>query len=144
MKRPAAILAFLAALLVAAAACGDDGDGAAADVAGTWAGEYASERTDRAGTLCLELAQDGRDLTGALTFAGEEPVEVGGRIANERLSFAWSGGDGASPDGVVRLTSGGTFSGDAAGDTISGEWTALDADRGTWSVERAECGGETN
>jgi hypothetical protein len=142
VKRILLALAVCAAA-AALAACGDDsGDqdnenGPAANVEGTWLGTYESSQTDRAGDFCVEIAQDKRELTGTLIFAGEDPLDIGGRIANQTLSFVWSPKDNATTDNVVRFTTGGTFSGDADGDDITGTWTSVDGDRGDWSAARS-------
>ena len=140
----------VASISVLGIACGDaNGDqdndnGPAADVQGVWTGTYASERTDRQGTYCIRFEQDHRELTGTLIFAGEPTVHIGGRIANERLSFVWGPQPGAtSSSSDISFTSGGNFSGDVTGEQVSGTWSSIDSDQGSWSGTRdaaATCG----
>lgn len=137
------LLAVMAIALIGLTSCGDDdGDqdndnGPAADVQGVWKGTYASDRTDRQGNYCLQFEQDQRELTGTLVFEGEGPLQIGGRIANERMSFVWGPVPGAtSSSSEISFTSGGTFSGDVAGEQVTGTWSSIDSDAGTWSGTR--------
>lgn len=140
VKQILLIVAVSAVLLLTSCGDGnsdqDNENGPAANVEGIWLGSYESSQTDRAGDFCAEITQDKRELTGTIIFAGEEPLDIGGRIANQRLSFVWSPTDNATTDGVIRFTTGGTFSGDADGNDITGTWTSVDGDRGDWSANR--------
>jgi hypothetical protein len=146
---------LLASLAIAAVACGDDDgggvndgggefpEGAAADVEGVWDGTYQSGSSGRFGAFCLELDQDGRELNGTVHFQGEQPLAVGGIISNDRMAWTWAPATGsATPAASLAFASGGTFSGDVSlgGDTVSGTWTSLTADSGTWAGERLDSG----
>jgi hypothetical protein len=135
MSRLLLVAAFAAALVVLG--CGDDDDGPAANVEGTWLGQYVSEDGTMQGGICVTFEQDGRDISGVVVFEGEEPFDIGGRVANQRLSFVWSA-DAASTGDPTALPDGGLLSGDVAGEEISGTWRALSGSEGTWSAERRE------
>jgi hypothetical protein len=143
----------LVALLVLLAACGDDADepgsdnpgGPAAGVEGVWEGTYQSNATDRSGTYCLVVDQAGRDLSGSISFDGDDAVPVGGLVANGDISFAWGPQLADSPAVVDdnSISRGGTLTGQVDGGTMSGSWAATVGDIGSWSGEHTgaeDCG----
>lgn len=133
------LIALAVATVVVLAACGDD-DGPAADIGGVWSGQMestnAAAATPHSGPVCIEIEQDGREITGRVVFqVGPHPM--GGRIANETLSFVWSSGASPTdPAPPVSFDSGGTFAGTVATESMSGTWNSLDGDNGTWSASR--------
>ncbi|HUF52418.1 MAG TPA: hypothetical protein VMR52_01435 [Dehalococcoidia bacterium] len=128
-------MAFLAALTLA---CGEDDadndneDGPAGDVAGVCPGTYASRESIGRGLLYGSHRQPRVDRYPHLR--GRSPLTIGGRTANERLSFVRSQRGGKRSPGQVAFTTGGTFSGDAVDNSISGAWTSVDGDGGAWSA----------
>ncbi len=128
---------FVLGLLVA---CGGDDDGPAVEVGGIWEGGYASTgASGRSGWFCVDLEQDGREVTGVLAIDATVPIPVGGKVANERLSFVWNAGSTATGGTPVPVTfeSGGTIAGTVTGDTIAATYTALDGDTGNWTGARS-------
>ena len=134
------LLALSVSVLVLLVACGDDDDGPAAEVGGIWEGEYSSIGVvPHTGWFCVELEQDGRELTGVMAIDAAVPIPVGGRVANDTLSFVWNSGSTATGGTPVPVTfeSGGTISGTVAGEAITATYTALDGDTGNWTGARS-------
>lgn len=154
----ASLFAALTLTAVLAACGGDDGggnqgggefpDGPAADIDGVWEGTYMSEAGGRSGAFCAELEQDGRELNGVVVFDSDEPLTIGGIIANERVAWTWAPDTAApatgepAPSATVGFITGGSFTGDvdAQGDHGSGSFTTLSADHGAWTGARTERG----
>jgi hypothetical protein len=152
MKAQHLVLIAAVLLTALALACGDDDDGGPgepADVQGIWTGTYASDSTDRGGELCLDLGQLNTAVAGTAYFAGEPPLSIGGLGADEQLSFVWSATGASSgqsptptlepsppPTPIPPFKAGGSFEGDLEGDMVSGTWTSVDGDSGTWSAMR--------
>jgi hypothetical protein len=136
VKRIPAVLigTMLVATLGLAVACGDDdpqpqiGEGPADNVDGDWEGTYVASDGSQNGTLCLSFDQDGRGITGEVSFDDGEAVQIGGVITESTLVLAYGAGLESPIDAALAtdIAAGGTLNGTVGedGEAISGTWIA--------------------
>jgi hypothetical protein len=147
VKHIPAVLMVLV-LSAAAIACGDDnpqpqiGGGPADNIEGTWQGTYIAADGSQGGSLCLVFEQDGRGITGRISFDQGEFTSIGGVITENTLALAYGAGLESPIDTNIPadIAAGGTLTGttneDASG--MSGTWIAaasLDV-HGDWTAAK--------
>jgi hypothetical protein len=136
----------MAFLLLTFACGGDDpqpqiGAGPADDIEGGWRGNYIAADGSQSGTLCLDIEQNERGITGRIRFNDGDPVEIGGVITESKFLITWGSALEGSLDSntpVDIAVGGGTLNGDSGEEAISGTWiSAATADvHGEWNAER--------
>lgn len=150
MKHVPAVLigALLFVLLVIGMACGGDnpqpqiGSGPADDIDGEWQGTYIAYDGSQNGALCLRFEQDGRGITGEVSFDQGEYVAIGGVITESTVVLAYGAGleSPIDPNLAADIAGGGTLNGTISedGSGISGTWIAaasVDV-HGDWTASR--------
>ncbi|ROR34888.1 hypothetical protein [Inmirania thermothiophila] len=94
------------------------GGGTATELAGVWKGSYENTSTGEKGPVCLELSQNGAQVSGkanvALQFWG---ADVSGELSGDSVSLTASGKDLEDQDVTV------TFDGTVTGSAIDGTAT---------------------
>lgn len=138
------VLALSAAMI----SCGDDnpqpqiGGGPADNIEGTWQGTYIASDGSQGGSLCLKFEQDGRGITGRVSFDQGDFASIGGVITENSVALAYGAALKSPIDTSVPadISVGGTLTGttneDASG--MSGTWIAaasVDV-HGEWTASR--------
>lgn len=97
MRRP------VVAILVALAACGDNGgEPDASDFDGTWAGSYTNSLSQTPLQAQLQLSQDEDQVTGTLSTSSGRTASVSGSVSGDRLEATFTYTDGC--DGTATTT----------------------------------------
>jgi hypothetical protein len=151
MKRLLILLACALLLAAFTSACGDDDDGGRTsdlDVAGVWVGDLTSESNAHGGKLCLELAQLNIAVSGTAYLESDDALALGGGLDRDEITLEWTSRSASSehsttpeattPPEELQFKDGGSFEGEVADATMSGAWTSVDGDSGTWSATRDE------
>jgi len=78
-------------LLVALAACGDNGgEPGAGSFEGTWTGSYTNSLSSVALQAELQLTQDGDEVTGTITTSSGRSATVTGTVSGDQMEATWA------------------------------------------------------